>query len=81
MWIENKPVTLHPPVGGTVTVVPSTGWSTPPGAVGIWPPLNAQGGHYVFVVKPRIANLHAGAAWMSDDFDAPLPEGFLISGT
>jgi prevent-host-death family protein len=26
--------------------------------------------------SPRIAGLHAGAAWMSDDFDAPLPEEF-----
>ena len=31
-----------------------------------------------FVLRPRIANLHAGMAWMSNDFDAPLPEDFLI---
>ena len=24
--------------------------------------------------KPRIAGLHAGMGWMSDDFDAPLPD-------
>ncbi len=27
-------------------------------------------------VKPRIAGLHAGMGWMSDDFDAPLPDEF-----
>ncbi|MBI1928019.1 type II toxin-antitoxin system Phd/YefM family antitoxin [Candidatus Poribacteria bacterium] len=26
--------------------------------------------------KPRIAGLHRGKIWVSDDFDAPLPEGF-----
>ena len=26
--------------------------------------------------KPRVANLHSGAAQISDDFDAPLPEEF-----
>ena len=27
---------------------------------------------------PRIAGLHEGAIWTSDDFDAPLSESFLI---
>jgi antitoxin (DNA-binding transcriptional repressor) of toxin-antitoxin stability system len=27
-------------------------------------------------VKPRIAGLHAGMGWMSEDFDAPLPDDF-----
>ena len=27
-------------------------------------------------VQTRIAGLHQGAIWMSDDFDAPLPDGF-----
>ena len=27
-------------------------------------------------VKPRVAGLHAGMGWMSDDFDAPLPDEF-----
>ena len=26
--------------------------------------------------KPRIAGLHRGKGWVSEDFDAPLPEGF-----
>ena len=43
-----------------------------------WPPTAAPMHNTVVVIKPRIANLHAGAAWMSDDFDAPLPEDFLI---
>jgi antitoxin (DNA-binding transcriptional repressor) of toxin-antitoxin stability system len=25
---------------------------------------------------PRVPGLHAGAAWTSDDFDAPLPDDF-----
>ena len=44
----------------------------------IWPPVSVQSGRSVFVVKRRIPDLHAGAAWTSDDFDAPLPEDFLI---
>lgn len=28
----------------------------------------------------RIPGLHAGAAWMSADFDAPLPDEFWIGG-
>ena len=28
--------------------------------------------------KPRIAGLHAGAVWVSDDFDAELPEEFWV---
>ncbi len=27
-------------------------------------------------VKQRVAGLHSGMGWMSDDFDAPLPEEF-----
>ncbi len=27
---------------------------------------------------PRIAGLHEGAIWTSDDFDAPLSESFLM---
>ena len=27
-------------------------------------------------VKPRVVGLHAGMGWMSDDFDAPLPDEF-----
>ncbi len=27
---------------------------------------------------PRIAGLHAGAIWMSDDFDEPLPDEFWL---
>lgn len=26
----------------------------------------------------RIADLHAGQTWVSDDFDAPLPDGFWL---
>jgi antitoxin (DNA-binding transcriptional repressor) of toxin-antitoxin stability system len=26
----------------------------------------------------RVAGLHAGAAWTSTDFDAPLPDGFWV---
>lgn len=26
--------------------------------------------------KPRIAGLHAGMGWVSDDFDEPLPDEF-----
>ena len=26
--------------------------------------------------KPRVAGLHAGMGWMSDDFDAALPDSF-----
>lgn len=28
--------------------------------------------------KPRIAGLHAGSIWVSDDFDQELPEDFWI---
>ena len=44
----------------------------------MWPPTKARNDQPVSAVKPRIAGLHAGAAWMSDDFDAPLPEDFLV---
>jgi prevent-host-death family protein len=27
---------------------------------------------------PRVAGLHAGAIWTSDDFDAPLPDEFWV---
>jgi prevent-host-death family protein len=30
--------------------------------------------------KPRIAGLHPGAIWTSDDFDEPLPEEFWAGG-
>ena len=43
-----------------------------------WQPTNAPTNQTSFVLMPRIANLHAGAAWMRDDFDLPLPEDFLI---
>ena len=29
-------------------------------------------------LKPRIAGLHPGAIWMSDDFDEPLPDEFWL---
>ncbi|MFN8494381.1 MAG: type II toxin-antitoxin system Phd/YefM family antitoxin [Caldilineaceae bacterium] len=29
---------------------------------------------------PRVAGLHAGMAWMSEDFDAPLPDEFWLGG-
>lgn len=29
--------------------------------------------------KPRIAGLHAGLGWVSDDFDNPLPDEFWVS--
>ncbi len=32
-------------------------------------------------MTPRIAGLHAGAMWTSDDFDEPLPEEFWIENT
>ena len=28
-------------------------------------------------IKPRIPGLHAGTTWVSDDFDAPLPEAII----
>ena len=28
--------------------------------------------------RPRIAGLHQGAIWMSDDFDEPLPDSFWL---
>jgi antitoxin (DNA-binding transcriptional repressor) of toxin-antitoxin stability system len=28
--------------------------------------------------KPRIAGLHAGAGWISEDFDEPLPDDFWV---
>ena len=28
--------------------------------------------------KPRVAGLHKSAIWMSDDFDAPLPDSFWL---
>jgi antitoxin (DNA-binding transcriptional repressor) of toxin-antitoxin stability system len=28
--------------------------------------------------KPRVAGLHRGAIWTSDDFDEPLPEEFWV---
>lgn len=30
--------------------------------------------------KPRIAGLHSGAFWTSEDFDEPLPEEFWTDG-
>ena len=29
-------------------------------------------------LEPRIPGLHAGQYWITDDFDAPLPEGFWL---
>jgi antitoxin (DNA-binding transcriptional repressor) of toxin-antitoxin stability system len=29
-------------------------------------------------LKPRIAGLHAGTTWTSDDFDDPLPDAFWL---
>lgn len=29
-------------------------------------------------IKPRIPGLHAGTTWVSDDFDAPLPDEFWL---
>jgi len=43
------------------------------------PPSGTVGYQSIFVRRPRIPGLHAGDYWMSDDFDAPLPEDFLIS--
>ncbi len=31
--------------------------------------------------QPRLAGLHRGAIWTSDDFDAPLPEDFWTGAT
>jgi len=31
--------------------------------------------------KPRVAGLHAGAIWVSDDFDQELPEEFWIGNS
>lgn len=31
--------------------------------------------------KPRIAGLHAGAVWTSEDFDEPLPDEFWLGET
>lgn len=28
--------------------------------------------------KPRVAGLHAGTTWVSDDFDDPLPDEFWL---
>jgi Protein of unknown function (DUF2281) len=28
--------------------------------------------------KPRVAGLHAGQTWVSDDFDEPLPDEFWL---
>lgn len=33
------------------------------------------------VQKPRIAGLHAGMGWVSDDFDDPLPDEFWTGGS
>lgn len=30
--------------------------------------------------KPRVAGLHAGMGWVSDDFDDPLPDEFWTDG-
>ncbi|HEX8355153.1 MAG TPA: hypothetical protein VF611_19775 [Pyrinomonadaceae bacterium] len=30
--------------------------------------------------RKRVAGLHRGAAWMSDDFDEPLPDEFWLGG-
>ncbi len=29
-------------------------------------------------ITPRVAGLHQGAIWMSDDFDEPLPDEFWL---
>jgi antitoxin (DNA-binding transcriptional repressor) of toxin-antitoxin stability system len=31
--------------------------------------------------KPRVAGLHQGAIWTSDDFDEPLPDTFWMGAT
>jgi antitoxin (DNA-binding transcriptional repressor) of toxin-antitoxin stability system len=31
-------------------------------------------------IGPRVAGLHLGAIWMSDDFDEPLPDDFWLGG-
>ncbi|HEY89235.1 MAG TPA: toxin-antitoxin (TA) system antitoxin [Thermoflexia bacterium] len=36
---------------------------------------------FTLPVETRVAGLHAGAIWTSDDFDEPLSEEFLMSGT
>ncbi len=30
--------------------------------------------------RKRVMGLHRGAAWMSEDFDEPLPDGFWLGG-
>ncbi len=30
------------------------------------------------IPSPRIADLHAGQTWVSEDFDAPLPDSFWL---
>lgn len=36
---------------------------------------------FTLPVKARVAGLHAGAIWTSDDFDKPLSEEFWMGGT
>lgn len=31
--------------------------------------------------RPRVFGLHEGQVWMSDDFDAPLPDSFWLGET
>jgi len=33
-----------------------------------------------FAAQPRILGVHAGTLWVSDDFDAELPDAFWLGG-
>jgi hypothetical protein len=77
MLVETK----QKPISGGGTATFSTDYKIPFTAFPepMWQPTSPREYPTVFVVlSPRIANLHTGAAWMSDDFDVPLPEDFLI---
>jgi hypothetical protein len=65
--------------GGTVTWVGTYSVPFTAAQKSIWQPSQAPTNLVSFVLRPRMPGLHAGDYWMSDDFDAPLPEDFLIS--
>lgn len=38
----------------------------------------AKAGDASIAPKPRVAGLHSGTTWVSDDFDDPLPDEFWL---
>jgi len=75
MLTRTKPISG----GGTATYVGTYAIPFVAAQKATWQSTNALTYQTSFVLWPRIPGLHQDGYWMSDDFDAPLPEDFLIS--